>query len=724
MSFTVDRLYQLLPAIYRIRDIEQGDGIKGGPLRELLGVIAEEVSVIEGNLTQLYDDQFIETCAEWVVPYLGDLLGVRSLQATITATISQRAFVANTLAYRRRKGTALMLEQLARDITGWDARVVEFFHVLAMTQSMHHLRPTNIATPNLRQWEPLEWLNTPFDRIPRTVDVRRIASRRGRHNIPNIGIFLWRLRAYPLTSSPAAVFQADALRYTFSPLGNNTQLFTHPMNEGDFTELAGPLDVPMPIGRRVLDRYLNESYYGKDRSLFLQIDGYDLPAVGQHPSDALNICNLSDLVDALGNIIGWAHMPSAGEKIALDPVLGRLAFPPDRAPASVRVTYYSGFSMDLGGGEYDRTSTFDPELQTMALQLVPQPNATIQDALTALNGSGMVQILDSGRYQETPTIKVAANQRIELRAANGARPLLLLNNTLRISGDENTEVILNGLLISGGTLHVSGKLQRVTLRHCTLVPGLMLDNLGEPQQPGAASLIVQADPEYPITILIDHCITGPMRMPADGVKLTVKDSIINAPPLRELRDMTLDKASMQHGVALASDAAGSVPGPASTLERVTVFGKVSVQEMVLASNCLFTEQVTCERRQAGCVRFSYVPAGSQTPRRYRCQPDLAVQQAVADALRADPFLSQAEQNHIADSVRARLKPSFTQEIYGQPAFAQMDWHTPAEILTGADDGAEMGAFHDVFQTQREVNLVSHLDEFLKFGMEAGLTYIT
>jgi len=63
MSFDVQRLYELLPAIYRIRDLEQG-----GPLRALLAVIADEVGVIEENLDQLYDDQFIETCADGSCP--------------------------------------------------------------------------------------------------------------------------------------------------------------------------------------------------------------------------------------------------------------------------------------------------------------------------------------------------------------------------------------------------------------------------------------------------------------------------------------------------------------------------------------------------------------------------------------------------------------------------------------------------------------------------------
>ena len=48
--------------------------------------------------------------------------------------------------------------------------------------------------------------------------------RRGKYNIPNIGIFLWRLAACSLTRSPA--FAVDALRYTFSPLGHAAPLYT------------------------------------------------------------------------------------------------------------------------------------------------------------------------------------------------------------------------------------------------------------------------------------------------------------------------------------------------------------------------------------------------------------------------------------------------------------------------------------------------------------------
>ena len=142
MNPEAEKLYNLLPAVYRMRDADQG-----GSLRALCEVIAEEIAVLRENLDQLYDDQFIETCADWVAPYIGDLIGYRPIHGVTARTISARAEVANTIAYRRRKGTATVLEQLARDVTGWNARVVEFFQWLGTCQHMNHIRLGNRAPP-------------------------------------------------------------------------------------------------------------------------------------------------------------------------------------------------------------------------------------------------------------------------------------------------------------------------------------------------------------------------------------------------------------------------------------------------------------------------------------------------------------------------------------------------------------------------------------------------
>src|SRR5258705_12361223 len=135
MSFDSERTYELLPAIYRIRDADRGE-----PLKALLSVVADQVGVLEEDLDQLYDDQFIETCAPWVIPYIGDLIGYQQVHGIASAVASPRAEVAHTISFRRRKGTVLVLEQLARDVTGWGAHAVEFFKVLADTQYMNHIR--------------------------------------------------------------------------------------------------------------------------------------------------------------------------------------------------------------------------------------------------------------------------------------------------------------------------------------------------------------------------------------------------------------------------------------------------------------------------------------------------------------------------------------------------------------------------------------------------------
>ena len=238
MSFDAQRLFELLPAIYRLRD---GQAQHPDALRALIDVIAEQVAVLEEDLAQLYDDQFIETCAEWVVPYIGDLIGYRSLHAVAPRIGSPRAEVANTIAYRRRKGTASMLEQLARDVTGWDARVVEFFQLLATTQYMNHLAPPQHRVVRRAARGGPAARSARLRRRRPPLDVRRIARRRGRYNIPNVGIFLWRLGDHPLeriAGGEAAPRDAGDRRYLFSPLGADTPLFNAAEAEDTITHLA------------------------------------------------------------------------------------------------------------------------------------------------------------------------------------------------------------------------------------------------------------------------------------------------------------------------------------------------------------------------------------------------------------------------------------------------------------------------------------------------------
>ena len=160
-------LFSLLPAVYRMRDMQLAQSLplltgqeqatlaqlrlltlpgmpplapdqqallnelnakaSRGPLQSLLLVLQEQVGIVANDLDQLYDDQFIETCAPWVIPYIGDLIGYQPVNGIAPTIDNPRSEVANTIAFRRRKGTVLVMEELARDATGWGAHAVEFF---------------------------------------------------------------------------------------------------------------------------------------------------------------------------------------------------------------------------------------------------------------------------------------------------------------------------------------------------------------------------------------------------------------------------------------------------------------------------------------------------------------------------------------------------------------------------------------------------------------------
>jgi len=71
-----------------------------------------------------------------------------------------------------------------------------------------------------------------------------------------------------------------------------------------------------------------------------------------------------------------------------------------------------------------------------------------------------------------------------------------------------------------------------------------------------------------------------------------------------------------------------------------------------------------------------------------------------------------------------VRPELESGRYGDAAYCQLSPRCTPEILTGADDGAEMGAFHDLLQPQRIAHLRLRLEEYSRFGQETGIIYAT
>jgi hypothetical protein len=693
MSFDLERLFSLLPAVYRNRDAELAEraGIPEGPLEALLSLIAEQVAVLEDDLAQLYDDQFIETCAEWVVPYIGDLVGARGLFVFTNTPFSQRALVANTVAARRRKGTTAALEEVARDAGGWNTYVAEYFSRLGTTQFMNHVRPENLIMPNLRDGATLRAIGTPFDPVARTFEARRIQTARGRYNIPNIGVHVWRLQPFAVTGAPA--FMVDAHRFLFDPGGRDRRLITNPEPETGISHRATPINVPEPIARATLHDDVQPTgggvYYGQQKSVLLVVNDRVIPAA------EIRVCNLVDI-----GYDRWAREPAVSSYL-IDPELGRLVTKQSEPDADVRVSYQYTFSAPIGGGEYARQRTFSADLSPVFTVSAP---ASIQSALDTAGGRGAVEIEGSGRFVEAPLVEAAGNTTLELRAADNTRPTVYLTGAMTVGGGVDAEVTLNGLWIVGGLLRVPRELgpqqpnglRTLRLRHCTLVPGpippLRLPGGGPVPAVPAQVLAPRLHVDLPgVVVEIDQCIVAGVRAVA-GARVRITNSIIDA-----------GAASDVAYAGLLDDDAGA----RMTAINTTVIGKVRSELIELASNTIFFSElarwdwwegpVIAERLQQGCVRFSYVPPRSRVPRRYRCQPS----SAAADG---------------------RIRPVFTSLDWSDPGYCQLSGHTTPEITEGADDQSEMGAFHDVYQPQRLANVRARIDEYLRFGLEGGTLF--
>lgn len=313
-------LFERLPEIYRTRDAEQ---TPPNPLRAYLGAVEGPFGALHDDIARLYDNLFIDTCDDWVIPYLADLLGTTHLKGDPR---TQRVDVADTIALRRRKGTLGAIERLAVNLTGWTCRGVELRENLGWTQHLNHQRPdaggeppgadptlTRFHVPRggtapIRDPAALALQGTPFDPFAYTADTRTALDDARHVNLPNLAIFLWRLAAYRLPrvlplakvrrdlgAQPAGLAQW-VLGFDLHPLDLPVRLFNtgRPgfLQPGTSGGVVSPLTQPDAVPGPMLDARLTSETPAGHPEACIQVDfyeasttpptGFDLGDVGLH----------------------------------------------------------------------------------------------------------------------------------------------------------------------------------------------------------------------------------------------------------------------------------------------------------------------------------------------------------------------------------------------------------------------------------------------------------
>jgi hypothetical protein len=698
-AYYADMLWNLLPAVYREADGEPTGG--PGPLQELVNRIGVQAAVLRRGIDRMWEDQAIETADDWVVPYLADLLATNLVSGM--GPRERRLDVAKTIYYRRRKGTLDILEEIANDITGWDARVVEFFHRLARTR--HGLdpaigRPADTDQPDanrklqaaqglvgpttgtaiggfadLRNAYGASRAHTAFDEYFHTADTRRGAGTTGWYGIPRLGVFLWRLRNFGVArSTPVAVKNCDG-HYTFDPTGRYLPLFVKasraPSSYGDYWVPPDEWQLPGPIDTPLFRAHASDLY---PASL----------AVHQLAGGVLNEVPLSQLT--------------------IYPRLGRFRVGAALRGQTLAVSYHYGLPARIGAGPYDRRAA-QPGFPAAAPVPVTSITGGGTHLATALAGltHGTVRLGDSLTYDTISDL--TGLQRVRIDSENTiafTRPCIrppAPAGEWTFTGAAGAVLELDGLLISGTDVVLDGSFDHVRISCSSFDPGrsglgdtppTVLTSAADGRNLTPARLWVQGRVRR---LEVDRCVLGPVRTRAGGhiEALTMSDSIIHA-------TRTTDPSTGK-----PADPALSLSDGTATLERCTVLGPAALHRLA-ATECIFDDVVIVGDAQHGCVRFSAWATGSVLPRQYEC-------------VEIPP-----------------TAPIFTTRVFGQPGYCQLlatadrairsSISARPSLVEGGPAGSEMGVFAGEQNAIRQRSLRIKLQEFMPLGLDPVIIPVT
>jgi len=726
MTAQQNPIYSLLPAVFRTRDAAQG-----GALQALFTVLEEQHGLVRDNVWRLYEDQFIETCAPWVIPYIGELIGFDAVYTATLVTPDSRAEVANTIGYRRRKGTLVALEQVTADVSGRTTMAIEEFKRLVATLSLRDVGAKRDATADLRHGWKLRDQCGPFNKLNRTIDVRNISSRLrpptspdptaldialhgpGRFNIPEVALWMWRWQSFPVADAPA--FALGGGGYFFSAFGAPTPLFQAPTPAAaPFSRLVGEADVPKPID---LERFRAAPGDFYPSAFQLIADGTPTPLSLIAPA------NLAPRLD------GTVCSPPKG-RIAIDPERGRIQYAADlKPPKDLRVSYNYGAAAPIGGGPYDRAAAIVTPADQPNAQFVNAANPffatapsaqypTLQAAVAAWNklppnSAGTIALTNfevlavdltgsnAIRIPSQSVLLIASAAPNAQGAPEWNDACVTLNGDIEIFapppmlGADDVPLAQGQVQISGvwlnGRIRLTGAEASVQIADSTLTPGLRRSVLGEPVFPSQASISGQGD-GLASALSLNRVISGPIALPATCAA-RICNSIVDAGDPFAVAYSGADRSSAGAGLSI---------------EESTVIGRVWTKTLRMASNTLFIARraasdpwlapVWSDRVQAGCVRFSWLPSDSIAPSAYECLPPDAASQPA-------------------------LEPKFVSLRFGDPSYGLLSGDAPMAIWKGADNGSQIGVYYQIQETEAVANILIRSAEYLPANLQRGVFLI-
>jgi hypothetical protein len=664
-----------LPSALRQRPTDEAEAPR--VLDALLAAVDGQRERLAAEIDSVWDDFFIDSCADWAVPYIATLVGLPA--------DAERAEVAHAIALRRRKGTRAALEEFAEVITGWSALAKEGWQTTIWAQRLGYPPPARLASINLHDRSRYR-VGTPFEKERRSFTPSRIWAPRAVTAI----VWPWRIRTYENTEAVSLVGGGYALH----PLGAESPLYLRPRprslaaefgSDVDVAELTGDeRDAPVRATYRVVEALASDGQITYGATWALGTD-HPLVDVSDRSRPALALITANG-VDVRWSAVRLGAVPPAAapgvDELVLDLARGRVALGTNLV-GPVRATWHRPSAGEIGAlaGYADADHSAEVVIRVNP-SLAPGPlvAATLDDAITlaqnhvpgpgAISGSGDVDVEirleSSDQLQLARTLVFSpALKRWRIVATRTNTPAIVGNLTINL---DDACVTLEGFYLKGD-LVLGDKLSGVHLRNVTIDP---------------SNTIRVDDKAWRLSLSLERCLVGRIRADLGAVPISITDSIVDG------RGDRMRPCGGPSGGTLGDAVAKRTRfGPSLRAKGVTFVGPVRV-EAIDATDTLFVDGFEVVQQQEGCVRHSYLgPDLSNPPTHpttYRCISSPA--------------------------------PTFASTGFEAAGYYALELDRDDPLLTAASDGGEVGAYHHARRAMRFGRLRSRIHEFVPLGLRA------
>lgn len=550
-----DTLYNLLPLIYRQKDVNEGE-----PFRALMAVLESAHDKVQQDITQLYENWFIETCEEDYIPYIADLVGLNELEKD-NLLPEQRRFVSNYIAYNRRNGIDATLHNVIHDVTG--------FYCFVVAENQNTLSIWTTRNPNLNtksfSCNTSSTLTdaTPFETNGKTLDIKKathatLQSDYGNIHPRTVSLYLWQKTAIPYTKAVPTPSDSNAQRCFISPLQHVMPVCNQPIDLMSPDDTPNIMNYPTQLNRANASLFMNGGTNYPSPLTFYERDK-DTHHLRMLPNSAIMITDLSD----------WQPINDISIRLLCDPELGRILLQDKTLVGNIFISYSTMSHSYLGAhAMYRRHFIQDNGLQYINDEL-PQ-EALLINTLKKCSPD-IHTILVSGNNQlifSAPvTIDLAGNN-LTLLAENYSRPIIEGDLIIKNSGNKAATFSIVGFLIKGNIhIHDNASLEAeyVTI-HSPKKRAITIETTNHLQ--------------HGCIIKLKNVMMESLSLPHHA-SFIIQDSILHL----------YESEKPLHTI---------------TLERSTIFGSIATITATLIENSIITGTLKITRSNGNILHHSYI----------------------------------------------------------------------------------------------------------------------